>query len=335
VLAARHVQVARDTGLLSALPVTLGYLATLRIHEGRLEAAATLLDESDAISAATGNPPNATRMLLAACRGNEATASRLIETIQVEATARGDVVIQDACQYARIVLHNGLGYYASALAAAQQALASDPLTFSSWLLPELIEAAIRSGRRELAVDALAQLSNRTQAAGTDFARGLEARSLALVSEGARAEHAYRSARDLLGRTRMRLSLARVHLIYGEWLRRENRRLDARDELRSAFAMFTDFGANAFAERTRRELLATGETVRKRSDETRRQLTSQEEQIARLARDGFSNPDIGAQLFISTRTVEWHLRKVFTKLGISSRKGLRIALPHTEREPTPR
>jgi DNA-binding CsgD family transcriptional regulator len=334
VLASRHVQVARETGLLSALPATLGYLATLRIHEGRLEAAARLLDESDAISTATGSPPNATRMLLAAFRGNEAAASRVIETVEVDATAHGDPVSLGACAYARIVLCNGLGYYATALVVAQQAIASDPLTFSSWLLPELIEAAVRSDRRGIAVDAHAQLLSRAQAMGTDFARGIEACSRAVVTEGAAAEQAYRDAIDLLGRTRMRLSLARAHLLFGEWLRRENRRLDSREELRAAYAMFTDFGTDAFAERSRRELLATGEKVRKRRDETRHQLTSQEEQIARLARDGLSNPDIGAQLFISARTVEWHLRKVFTKLGINSRKGLRTALPRADRESTP-
>jgi DNA-binding CsgD family transcriptional regulator len=333
VLAARHVDVARQTGLLSALPVTLGYLATLRIHEGKLEAAGTLLDESDAITAATGKPPNVTRLLLAACRGDEATATSLIDTTEVGAVSPGDPVIRAACEYARAVLHNGLGFYATALDVAQRSIASDPLTFSSWLLPELIEAAARLGRRPVALDAVARLSEFTQAAGTDLARGIEARSRALVSDGAVAEQAYRAAIAHLGRTRMRLSLARVHLLYGEWLRRENRRVNARDELRTAHVMFTDFGAEAFAERARRELLATGEKVRKRGDEHRQQLTSQEEQIARLARDGFSNPDIGAQLFISARTVEWHMRKVFTKLGISSRKGLRTALPRADSEPT--
>jgi len=332
VLASRHVEVARDTGLLSALPVTLGYLATLRIQEGELEAAATLLEESDAISAATGNPSNAVRLLLAACRGDEAASSKLIDETEVDAAARGDGVTVSFCEYARTVLHNGLGHYVHALAAAQRAFASDPLGFSSWLLPELIEAAVRSGRQQVAAEALQQLSVRTRAAGTDFARGIEARSRALLRPGATAEDTYLEAIELLGRTRMRLSLARARLLYGEWLRRTHRRVDARDQLRAAYGMFTAFGTYVFAERTRRELLATGDKVRKRRDETRAQLTAQEEQIARLARDGLSNPEIGAQLFISARTVEWHLRKVFTKLGINSRKALRAALSG-DREPT--
>jgi DNA-binding CsgD family transcriptional regulator len=332
VLASRHVAVARDSGLLSALPVTLGYLAMLRIHEGELEAAATLLDESDTISAATGNPSNAVRLLLAACRGDEAASSTLIAETELEATARGDGVVLSFCEYARTVLHNGLGHYEYALAAAQRAFASDALGFSSWLLPELIEAAVRSDGRQVAAEALEQLSVRTRAAGTDLARGIEARSRALLSEGVTADDAYREAIELLGRTRLRLSLARAHLLYGEWLRRANHRVDAREQLRAAYEMFAAFETYAFAERSRRELLATGDKVRKRRDETRLQLTPQEEQIARLARDGLSNPEIGAQLFISARTVEWHLRKVFTKLGINSRKALRASLSR-DREPT--
>jgi DNA-binding CsgD family transcriptional regulator len=197
---------------------------------------------------------------------------------------------------------------------------------SSWALPELVEAAVRSGQTGVAVDALERLAARTGAAGTDFARGVEVRSRALVAEGAAADSAYRQAIDVLGKTSMRMFLARAQLVYGEWLRRENRRTDAREQLRAAHELFDRVGAHGFAERAGRELLATGETVRKRVDETRGDLTPQETQIALLAGEGFTNPEIGAQLFLSPRTVEWHLRKVFMKLGVTSRRQLRRALP---------
>ena len=333
-LATRHVQIARETGLLSVLPVTLSYLATLRIQEGKLEAAATLLDEADAISAATGNPPDAMRMLLSACRGDEVETSRLIKLLEADATARGDGLILSVCEYTSTVLYNGLGQYATALATAQQATVSDPLSFSSWLLPELIEAAMRSGKRQVAVDAFEHLAVRTQAAGTDFARGIEARSRALISQGPSADRAYREATEMLGRTRMRLSLARAHLLYGEWLRRERRRTDSRQQLHTAYEMFTTFGANAFSQRARRELLATGAKLRRDAVESRAELTAQETQIARLAADGYTNPEIGAQLFLSPRTVEWHLRNVYMKLGISSRRALRRAGTDAGQVPRP-
>ena len=194
-----------------------------------------------------------------------------------------------------------------------------------WVLPELIEAAARAGDAELARDAVARLAESTQPAGTDWALGIEARCRALLSDGAAAEELYREAIDRLGRTRLRPELARAQLLYGEWLRRQNRRVDARDQLRAAHNHFTSIGMEAFAERARKELLATGEAVGKHSVGMREQLTPQEEQIARLARDGLSNPEIGAQLFLSARTVQYHLRKVFTKLGIGSRRELRAAL----------
>jgi len=194
-----------------------------------------------------------------------------------------------------------------------------------WALPELIEAAVRTGDTHTAADALARLAETTQAGGTDFGLGIEARSRALVSEGEAAVGCYREAIDRLGRTRLRPELARAHLLYGEWLRREGRRVDARTQLRTAHEMLAAMGAEAFAERARRELLAAGETVRKRTVETTSELTAQEASIARLARDGRTNPEIGAQLFLSARTVEWHLRKVFTKLGVSSRRELHGAL----------
>jgi DNA-binding CsgD family transcriptional regulator len=310
--------------LLSALPITLGYLAALRIHEGKLEAAATLLDESDSISVATGNPANATRVVLAASRGDEGATSTQLGGLEAEATARGDGVIVAICEYGRALLHNGLGQYATALGAAQQWSASDGVSFASWLLPELIEAAIRTGAREVAVDAYERLAVRTRAAGTDFALGTEARSRALISEGAAADDAYREAIELLDRTRIRLTLARAHLVYGEWLRRERRRGDAREQLRTAHAMFASMGAEAFADRAARELRATGEHPRNRSAATTPRLTPQQAQIAQLASAGLSNPEIAAQLFISRRTVEYHLQNIFTELGITSR----TQLPHS-------
>jgi DNA-binding CsgD family transcriptional regulator len=220
------------------------------------------------------------------------------------------------------ILHNGLGRYADAFAAAGQARADNHLYLSLWALPELIEAAVRTSNTEVAADALAQLAESTSASGTDWALGIEVRSRALLSQGEAAGRLYREAIERLGRTGMRADLARAHLLYGEWLRREHRRTDAREQLRTAYQMLTAMGMEAFAERARRELLATGETVPKRTVETLTDLTAQEAQIAKLARDGRTNQEIAAQLFISPRTVEWHLGNVFTKLGITSRKDLR-------------
>ena len=228
-----------------------------------------------------------------------------------------------------------LGRYAEALAAAEPATEETHQPLSTQLiLPELIEAAVRTGRAEIAREALERLSAMTVIEGSDWAKGLEARSRALLSEGHDAEHRYAEAVERLGRTQLRPELARAHLLYGEWLRRENRRLDARHQLHAAYHLFTVIGAGAFAERARRELLATGEKVRKREVDTYSQLTPQEEHIVRLARDGRTNPEIAAELFISTRTVEWHLRKVFAKLGITSRRDLHNTVPprgqHTPR-----
>jgi DNA-binding CsgD family transcriptional regulator len=228
-------------------------------------------------------------------------------------------------QYSAALLYNGLGRYDKALAAAELACEYDDVGVLGWSLAELIEAAVRSGKPERASGAFQRLSEMTQASGTDWALGAEARSRALLSEGETADNSYREAIERLGRTRMRPALARVHLVYGEWLRRENRRRDARAELRTAYDLFTAMGIEAFAERTRRELLATGETVRKRTVETASELTAQEAHIARLAADGRTNVEIGAQLFLSARTVEWHLSKVYTKLGVGSRRELRQAL----------
>jgi DNA-binding CsgD family transcriptional regulator len=322
VLATRQVQIARKNGLFDALPALLGYLGALRIHEGNLQAAESLLVESDAIS----NTAYLTKLVLAAYRADEAGLATLREAIEPHATARGHAVILAVCDHAASVLNNALGRYEQARDAAQRASDVDELTLVSWTLPELVEAAVRCDDSASAVAAHERLAPRARASATDLAHGIEARSRALVSEGPAAEAAFAEAIELLGRTRLRVHLARARLLYGEWLRREGRRVDAREQLRAAHELFSQFGVHGFAERARRELLATGETVRARTDEARDELTPQESEIARLAAEGHTNPEIGAQLFLSARTVEWHLRKVFAKLGISSRRQLRAVLP---------
>jgi DNA-binding CsgD family transcriptional regulator len=225
------------------------------------------------------------------------------------------------------ILNNGLSRYARALSAAERACEyPQELGFSIVVLPELIEAASRIERSERAIQALKVLIEATRSAGTEWALGIEARSIALVSQGDAADRLYREAIDRLGRTSACMEAGRACLLYGEWLRRQNRRIEARIQLRKAHQMFVEMGAEVFVERTERELLATGETARKRTVDTRFNLTAQEEQIARLAGDGHTNIEIGTELFISPRTVEWHLRKVYSKFGISSRRGLRVALP---------
>jgi ATP/maltotriose-dependent transcriptional regulator MalT len=274
-------------------------------------------------------------MLLAAYQGREAEASALLTTTIENATARGEGVGVQFARWATAVLFNGLGRYGEALVAARQA--SDPapeLLISHWALAELVEACARSGNSDLAAEAFERLVEAPSASGTDWGLGIVARSRALVSENDAADALYLEAITRLGRTPLRPELARAHLVYGEWLRRENRRMDAREQLRTAYELFISFGAEAFAERTRRELLATGEKVRKRSDETRGELTAQEEQIARLAADAQTNQEIGAQLFLSPRTIEWHLHKVFTKLGVASRMQLRDKLPDAARTAAP-
>jgi DNA-binding NarL/FixJ family response regulator len=263
---------------------------------------------------------------LQALRGNEAGLSALVASATELAEAKGQGM-STSRHWADAVLWNGLGRYEEAALAAQEA-ALDTVTRrpAMWALPELVEAAARSGDTALAGDALARLTATTQPCDTDFARGIQARCQALLSDGSTAEELYRDAVERLSRTRLLPDVARAHLLYGEWLRREGRRVDAREQLRRAHEMLSAIGMGAFAERARRELIATGDKVRKHSDAARHQLTPQEEQIARLARDGSSNPEIGAQMFISARTVEWHLSHVFAKLGISSRRQLRAALP---------
>jgi ATP/maltotriose-dependent transcriptional regulator MalT len=328
-LATRHVQIARDAGALGVLPIALMHVSQLRVFEGKLDAAAALIEETDSIIDATGSRRiSIPKLMLVACRGDEAQASKLIDEVERDAIARGQGLALTAGEHARAVLHNGLGQYATALENAQRASAQDELNVSAWSLPELVEAATRSGKPELAADALERLRQRTQVAGTEWALGIEARARALLSDDTLAEDLYREAIDRLGRCRVALDLARAHLLYGEWLRRRARRVDAREQLRSAHARFAEMGAQAFAQRAARELLATGETARKRTVDTTDDLTPHEARIARMARDGASNQDIATELFVSRKTVEYHLHKVFTKLGISTRQQLDRVLPGT-------
>jgi DNA-binding CsgD family transcriptional regulator len=334
-LTTRAVALARDSGALGALPIALTYRASVHVHAGEFAAAAAPIAEADAISDATGNTPLAyTSLLLAAWRGQEAPAARLISTDIRDANARGEGRAIGLAEYASAVLNNGLGRYEAALAAARRACEHDDLGFFAWALVELVEAAARSDAHDTATTALQRLEERTRVAGTDWALGTQARSRALLSEDEDAEALYREAIERLARSRIVVHAARAHLVYGEWLRRQNRRVDARQQLRTAHEIFARIGAEAFAERARRELLATGETARPRAGATRDVLTPQEAQIARLARDRYTNPEIGAQLFISPRTVEYHLSKVFLKLEISSRKELGRAMPDPELAPAP-
>jgi DNA-binding CsgD family transcriptional regulator len=322
-LSARHVQLARDAGALTVLPLALCSRAGMQLHAGAVAAAASLIEEVDAVAAATGGRLGPYRALpLAAWQGQEARARELIEAATAEVVPRGEGIGLTVIQYCTSVLANGLGRHEDALAAAEQA-GTDPhgLGFSTWALPELIEAAVRSGRPERAGGALRSLSDSARAGGSDWGLGIEARSRALLSEGPEAEDLYREAIDRLARTRMRAHHARARLLYGEWLRGERRRGDARRELGTAHEMLTAMGLEAFAQRAARELLASGGTTRRRDGATSGGLTAQEATIARLAGDGLSNPEIGSQLFISPRTVEYHLRKVFGKLNINSRNQL--------------
>jgi DNA-binding CsgD family transcriptional regulator len=322
----RQAQLARGVGALDHLPILLGALAMAATWSGDFAGAASLIMDGDAAAEATGSriAPYAA-MLLASLRGVQAEAAPMIEAIRAGTPAGGQGAAVTYAQWAAAILANGLGRYAEALAAAQQVMQDRHLYISTWVLPELIEAAARTGNADLAGDALGRLAETTRAGGTDSGLGIQARCRALLSEGQTADGLYREAIDRLGRTRLGPDLARARLLYGEWLRRENRRLDARAELRAAYDALDTIGMAAFAERARRELLATGETVRRRTAETVSELTVQEAHIARLVADGHTNPEIGAQLFLSARTVEWHLRKVFTKLGVSSRRELRGAL----------
>ena len=321
----RHLQLTREAGAFSELPVALGMRAHVLFFAGELGAAASLVDEIQVATEATGirlAPYGA--LGLAAFRGRDAEGAALASATKEEAAVRGEGAGISVADWASAVLSNGLGRYDQALAAAEQASAypADVGGPANWSLVELIEAAARAGSPECATGAMRRLAESTSVSDADWAVGVQARSRALLSEGETADRLYREAIKRLGRIRMRAELARAHLLSGEWLRRENRRIDAREQLRAAYQMLTAMGMDGFAERARRELLATGETVRKRTVETLTDLTAQEAQVAKLARDGHTNQEIAAQLYISPRTVEWHLGNVFTKLGITSRKDLR-------------
>jgi DNA-binding CsgD family transcriptional regulator len=335
-IANRQVQLARESGALEVLAVGVNVLGQATSLGGDFTRSAQLMAEADAVTEATRTrvaPYGA--LVLAGFRGREVEATELIDATIKDATAGGQGTAVQYAHWSNAVLMNGLGRYEEALEAAIEASDDTPELFvAMWALSEQIEAAGRTGNTELAERALARLREHTEASDTDWALGIEARSRALLADGEAADGLYREAIERLGRTRLRPDLARARLLHGEWLRRENRRADARDQLRDAHEAFVSMGAEAFAERARRELLATGEKVHSRRSGTRDELTPQEEQIARLARDGLTNPEIGAQLFLSPRTVEWHLRKVFTKLEVSSRRQLRSALPDSGQAAAP-
>jgi DNA-binding CsgD family transcriptional regulator len=333
-LATRQAGLARDAGALVHLQFALNYLARAQLLGGDLATAALMIEEDRLIAEATGNPPVAdTEVMLAAWRGREPEARELIEATAGEAAARGLGRLAGFASCARSVLYNGLGRPDLARDAAWQAFQRGQLGHGPLVVCELAEAAARTGDLPAARAALDWLTERTGVVSTEWALGVEARIRALLGEGETADRYYRESIARLGRTRLRGELARAHLLYGEWLRRENRRADAREQLRTAHGMLEQMGIEAFAARARRELLSTGETVRKRASDpvplaadAGDDLTPQEAQVARLARDGLSNPEIGSRLFISSRTVQYHLRKVFTKLGISSRGQLYRVLP---------
>jgi DNA-binding CsgD family transcriptional regulator len=327
-LSDRQVRLASDAGALIALPIAFNMRSTAYLYAGEFAPAASMAAQAESVTEATGSsiaPYGA--VALAAYRGREAPAAQLIQTATDDAERRGEGRALSFIGWAAGVLYNSLGRHEEALAAAQPASDDSPaVQFAAWALVEVVEAAVRGGVPERAVDPVQRLSDIARACRTDWALGIEARSRALVSDGAAAENLYREAIDRLGRARLRVELGRAHLVYGEWLRRQRRRRDARDQLASAFEIFDAIGAAAFADRARTELRATGGSARQQTVEAPDTLTAQEALIARLAGDGASNPEIAAQLFISPATVAYHLRKVFTKLGISSRSQLAPALP---------
>jgi DNA-binding CsgD family transcriptional regulator len=320
------VDTARDTGTLSELALALSARTPILVFCGDLAGAAATVAETVSVEDVTGirSAPYGA-LILSAWQGRPRETTNLIETTEREAGARGEGIGVAISAYARAVLCNSLGRYEEALAAATSASEHQEVVAENWGLSELVEPATRCGRIDLATDALARLSFKAQAAGTDWALGVEARARALLAEGADAQGWFRTAIDHLGRTGVRAELARTHLLYGEALRRESHRVDARAQLSVAHELFTSMGMQAFAERAGKELLATGEKVRRRIADTRDDLTPQERQVAELARDGLSNSEIGARLFLSPRTIEWHLRHVFSKLEIRSRRELASAL----------
>ena len=328
VLSDRYLAFARRTGALMEMPTALNGRIGVLMFTGEHAAATALAQESAAVVQAIGGQLTPYGELgLAAWRGRETEARSLIESTKHDILARGEGVGLTVNLWSSALLDNGLGRYQDAMEAATQAAEhrDEPIAARSWALIELVEAAAHCGRTEAGQDALRRLRAITQACGTDWALGVEARSRALLAEPEAADGAYREAIARLGRTRMRVDLARAQLVYGEWLRRQRRRTDAREQLRTAHEAFAAMNIEAFAARAARELRATGATARKRSSDTRDDLTPRELQIARLAKEGLSNPEIGTRLFVSPRTVEYHLRAVFTKLGIRSRSQLETAL----------
>jgi DNA-binding CsgD family transcriptional regulator/tetratricopeptide (TPR) repeat protein len=334
-VSARFLREGRDAGALARLPIDLTDWAFFRTWCGDFGEAAVAIAELEAITMATGShiAPYA-QLLLAAFRGQPDALSLIESTIRDAGTSGQELGVQWA-EWVSAILFNGLARYDRALTSAQRAADEPPqLQFSPWASTELVEAAVRSSRPEVASGALERVMSATAPCNTDWSLGIQSRCRALVSEGESADRLYRDAIERLSRTRLRPELARAHLLYGEWLRRENRRVDARDQLRTAHDMLVAIGMEGFAERARKELHATGEKVRKRTVETRDDLTAQERQIARLAGEGLSNPEIGGQLFLSPRTVEWHLRNVFNKLDIHSRRDLANVLPRGDSEMGP-
>ena len=326
-LSERHVRIARRSGALGDLPLVLTQRTYLHLLAGELTAAGSLVEEIQRATDTTGSdlaPYGAVG--LAAHRGREAETGYLIERTRTAVTGRGEGIGLSVLDWAAAVLYNGLGRYQEALSAGLRVAARPhDLNPSMWVMAEVIEAAVRAGTPEVAADTMRRLKSVTSATGTDWGRGVALRSEALLLEGPGAEDLYVEAIDRLGRTRIAVDLARAHLLYGEWLRRERRRTDARVELRVAHEQFSDFGMDAFAERARIELLATGERARKRTVDALDQLTPQEAQISRLVAQGHSNREIAAQLFISPKTVEYHLRKAFRKLDVTSRTQLALRL----------
>ena len=327
-------RVARESGGLTILPLALNYSAAHQLHLGEFGIAEQLMREVETITAATRVTSGDFSILLAAWRGDRETTYRLRAAAIEVGTAYGEAFAVVAAEHAVAILHNGLGEYADAAAAAQRAYDLDVLGFGVWVLPELVEAAVRSGDRPAAELAFARLAELSSMSTTEWARGIQAATHALLSDGAEAEELHLEAIDQLGRSRVIVLCHRAQLNYGEWLRREHRRVHARTQLKAAYHAFAAMGARGFAERARRELLATGETVRKRTIEARDELTPQEAQIARLAAERLTNPEIAAQLYLSHRTVEYHLRKVFSKLGVSSRRELADVLPAARSELVP-
>jgi DNA-binding CsgD family transcriptional regulator/tetratricopeptide (TPR) repeat protein len=321
-LTAQALDAVRQTGSLMLLPYALTGACVTELHLGRFDRAHGLVEQINAVAASTQAPPfSCAALLLAAWCGDEQTALALIDSACRDAQERGEGIVLTTAALSTAVLYNGLGRYDAALAAARDAATRDELAVFGWSVVELIEAAARTGQRHVGAAALPELTERTQIAGTDWALGIEARSRALLTQAANAEPLYQEAIERLSRSRIRVHLARARLVYGEWLRRQGRRVDARIELKAAWESLTTIGATAFAERAYREYLATGEKVRRRLTDSAGRLTPQQSRIAALAREGLTNPEIGERLYLSPRTVEYHLHKVFEKLGISSRRDL--------------